>query len=251
MMRGSLIILLFIVLSLALVTGNSTAKTLFYDNFDDGKIADVWKFSGKDIPQTHKGTPEWFEKNGVFSQVNEKQGDEAHAVIMQDFPELITIQAKVRLDSWANGDSARAGLGLRVGKATGRGYNFLFHNTQSTIQFLNDQSAWGNSGAYEFKVGEWYWMQFHISEDNVLHGKVWKDGEKEPAKWMLEQPAFGETRPWKDGYPSLNGGTSPHGGSCTVSFDEAEVWDEDGPTPKAVSYVGKIAFTWAGIKSER
>ena len=93
-------------------------------------------------------------------------------------------------------------------------------------------------------------MQFHIDKSKMLQGKVWAEGEKEPADWMLEQAAFGTDRPFKDGYPTLNGGTSTHGGSCTASFDEVEIWDEDGPSPKAVEPDGKLAITWAKVKSE-
>jgi len=235
----------------ALIVGNATGETLFYDDFEDGVISEAYAFSGEDLPQTHAGKGEWVEEGGVFSQTSTSQGDEAHAVIMdKQYPELITIQAKVRIDSWVNGDSARAGLALRVGEDSGRGYNFLFHNTQSTIQFLNDQAAWGNSAVYDFEVEKWYWMQFHIDKDMMLHGKVWEDGEAEPDDWMHEQDAFGDVRPWEGGYPALNGGTSPHGGEVTVSFDEVEIWDEKGPSPKAVQPAGKITSTWAGIKSE-
>jgi hypothetical protein len=237
----------------ALTIGNADSKTLFYDDFEDGIISEVYKFSGEDLPQTNAGTPEWVEEEGVFSQVSTSQGDEAHAVIMEQYPELITIKAKVRIDSWQDGDTARGGLALRVGEATGRGYNFLFHNTQSTIQFLNDQSSWGSTGAYDFEVEKWYWMQFHIDESMELHGKVWEVGETEPNDWMLDQAAFGDVRPWEGGYPALNGGTSPHGGSVTVSFDDVEIWDEDGSTLAdfiSVGPAGKIAATWAGVKAE-
>lgn len=244
-----LIVLIVIMLAYFFFTSKAAAKTLFYDDFEDGVIAEFYKFSGEDLPQTHAGAGEWVEKDGVFSQTSTSQGDECHAVIMdQEHPELITIHAKVRIDSWVNGDSARGGLALRVGMDTGRGYNFLFHNTQGTIQFLNDQSAWGSSGAYEFEVEKWYWMQFHIDESMELHGKVWEANEPEPKSWMLEQAAFGDLRPWENGYPALNGGTSPHGGSVTVSFDNVQIWDQDGPTPIAVNPRRILTSTWAAIK---
>jgi hypothetical protein len=233
-----------------LATGNAVGETLFYDNFENGVISNAWKFSGTDLPQTNAGTPEWVEAGGVFSQTSTSQGDEAHAVIMdQEFPELITMEAKVRLDSWQDGDTARAGLVLRVGADTGRGYNFLFHNNLSTIQFLNDQSAWGNTASYSFEIGPWYWMQFHIDADQTLHAKVWADGEAEPNAWMLEQAAFGEARPWEGSYPALNGGTSPHGGSVTISYDDVQIWDEAGPSPvTAVKPTEKASITWGELK---
>lgn len=240
-----------------LTVSNAVGETLFYDDFEDGVISDAWAFSEEDLPQGEAGKPEWVEENGVLKQTSEKTGDPAHAVIMdQQYPELITIQAKVRVDSWPGGDAARSGLVLRVGKDSGCGYGFLFHADQSTIQFLNDWITWGDSATYDFEIGSWYWMQFHIDADKVLHGKVWKDGETEPDEWMLEQAQadLGAERPWKDGYPGLCGGSSDGWGntSSTSSFDDAEVWDEGGRTPgiTPVKPAGKISITWAKVKTE-
>lgn len=254
MQKKKLLLAVLIILSLFLLlcfglSKIAVGKTVFFDDFEDGIIADYYAFSGEDLPQTHAGQGEWIEQGGVFSQTSVSQGDECHAVIMdQSYPELITILTKVRIDSWVDGDFARGGLALRVGEDTGRGYNFLFHNNQSTMQFLNDQSAWGSSDVYEFEIEEWYWMQFHIDADGMLHGKIWGANEPEPAGWMLEQPAFGDLRPWQGGYPAINGGTSPHGGSVTVSFDNVQIWDQDGPSPLAIVSKHWLTTTWAVIK---
>ena len=156
------ILALIVILMFVILSSVAYAKTLFYDNFNDSKIDSVYIFSGKDLPQTAAGTPEWVEKDGVLSQVSEAQGDECHAAAKMEFPEIITAKVKIKFLVWAAGDSARGGLGLRVGKASGRGMDFLCHNTQSTIQFLNDQSAWGVSGNYDFKTDKWYWMLFQM-----------------------------------------------------------------------------------------
>lgn len=47
--------------------------------------------------------------------------------------------------------------------------------------------------SYRWKSGQWLWMKLNVSEKEtedglvwVAQGKVWKEGEKEPEKWMIE-----------------------------------------------------------------
>jgi hypothetical protein len=229
------------------------AETLFYDDFEDGKIGDVYVL---DAPQTLPGKPNWVEEGGVLKQTEPRPGDECYAIIAEDieFPELITIQAKVRVDSWENGDGARCGVGLRLNPDTGRGLSLLFHNTQNQLQFLSDQASWGNQTAVDGEVGKWYWFKFYVDEKDDLLGKAWADGEDEPKDWMLEQNiAFtAADRTIAGGYqfPALNacGTDAARAGTNTVSFDEVEVYDEGGPSPKAVNAQGKLAATWGGLK---
>jgi hypothetical protein len=120
----------------------------------------------------------------------------------------------VRVDSWAGGDGARAGVSLYNDPATGKGYNLLFHNNTSTVQFLDDGVAWGNSYTFSWSVGTWYWFKLAMI-NGTLYGKVWQDGTSEPANWMFTQSG------WTDrtgGAPGLNGGSSISGTSATVSF---------------------------------
>lgn len=56
----------------------------------------------------------------------------------QEFPPVITIQAKRRIDEWQDGDTARGGVAVRGNVTYGQGYTFLVHNMDGTIQFLND-----------------------------------------------------------------------------------------------------------------
>ena len=229
------------------------AETLFFDDFEDGKIGDVYVL---DAPQTHVGNPEWVEEEGVLKQVSLKSGDETYAIIANDieFPKMITIQAKVRVDSWVDGDAARCGVGLRLNPDVGRGLSLLFHQDQNRVQFLSDQASWGTQIPFPWEVGKWYWFKFHVDENDDLLGKVWEDGEAEPDDWMMEQNiAFtAADRSYEGGYqfPALNasGKELNRAGDNTVSFDDVEVYDEGGPSPKAVSARGKLAVTWGEIK---
>jgi len=78
------------------------------------------------------------------------------------------------------------------------------------VQFLHDHVAWGNSYAFAWQVGTWYWFALR-QEGGVLYGKVWADGEAEPEGWMFQQDDWAP----RAGAPGLNGGTA--------SFDDFAV----------------------------
>ena len=120
----------------------------------------------------------------------------------------------MRVDSWAGGDYARAGVSLGD-DGSGRGYNLLFHKDTNTVQFLYDFTAWGSSYAFAWQVGTWYWFALR-QEGGVLYGKVWADGQAEPTSWMFRQDGW-DRRP---GSPGLNGGTYS---ASTASFDDFSV----------------------------
>jgi len=230
------------------------AETLFFDDFQDGVIDDVYVL---DAPKTHlENDPIWAEEDGVLKQKEPRPGDETYAIIANDieFPPVITVQAKVRLDSWVDGDGARCGLGLRNNPDIGQGLSLLFHQDQGRIQFLSDQASWGIQATFTWEVGTWYWFKFLVDEDDNLLGKVWADGEAEPDDWMLEQHIgfTGADRSIAGGYQfaALNASGTDVGraGENTISFDDVEVYDEGGPSPQAVNPQAKLTTTWGELK---
>jgi YD repeat-containing protein len=163
---------------------------------------------------------DWVQSGGVYSQTSTAEGDPKKAVATgPEWPADMEVTARVRVDSWDDGDYARAGVGVRTDTETGAGYNLVFHGTDQ-VQFLNDGVAWGNSYSFEWEVGAWYTFKLRV-EGSTLLGKVWAVGEAEPAEWMFEQTG------WTDrtgGAPALNGGSSlTDNGSATASFDDVEV----------------------------
>jgi PKD repeat protein len=195
---------------------NSTLKTdyilvpvsgCFSDNFNDNSIGPAWAFIG--------GT--WSESGGVLAQTSSANGDPRKAIISNAGlinNQNYVITAKVRIDSWVDGDYARGGVSLFSNTGDGNGYNLVFHNDHNTVQWLDDRVAWGPSYTFSWSTGTWYWFKMK-SESGTLYGKVWQDGSPEPATWPYTWARSGRT-----GYPALNGGSSDGVSSATVSFDD-------------------------------
>jgi hypothetical protein len=189
----------------------TTAATSFNDNFNDNAVSGAWAFFGS-------GT--WTEQGTILRQDSTAQGDPCKAILSasgKTFGANQTILAKVYVNTWTDGDSARAGVCLFSGTGDGRGYGLLFHNNHSTIQFLDDGTAWGSSYSFTWTNATWYWFKLKM-ENGTLSGRVWQDGAAEPTAWPYTWARSGRT-----GYPALNGGTSGHGGACTVFFDDVTV----------------------------
>jgi hypothetical protein len=183
----------------------------FNDNFSDNAIGSAWSFYGSGA---------WSESGTILRQDSTAQGDPCKAIISNsgiNFGSNHTILAKVYVNSWTDGDTARAGVSLFTGTGNGQGYNLIFHNNHSTVQFLDDGTAWGPSYTFNWTNQTWYWFKLQMSS-GVLSGKVWQDGASEPGSWP-----YTWTRSGRSGYPAINGGTSGHGGSCTVFFDDVTV----------------------------
>jgi len=224
-------------------------KVLWKDTFDDGKIDSKYKF------QNHPG--KWVEANGVISQTDPAPGDHCYLVIQGGFAEPHAAIVKIRIDDWADHDLSRAGLGFRLDQNDGAGYAFLIHHTLSNMEFLNDHLAWKNNDTPppfgKVEIGKWYWMKALIN-DKGFYGKIWPDGENEPAKWLLESGFdFGAVRA-PSGNCGLNGGSNQGAGKTNVSFDNWAICDSaDECTPKLfmapVGSEGKLSTTWASVKS--
>ncbi|MBN1411516.1 MAG: sulfatase-like hydrolase/transferase [Spirochaetales bacterium] len=182
----------------------------FSDDFSDNSMGSAWT--------TYSGS--WSETGGILRQDSTSQGDPCKAIAADTGLSLggnQTITAKVYIDSWSEGDSARAGVSLFTGTGDGRGYNLLFHNNHSSVQFLDDMVAWGTSYTFDWSNQTWYWFKLKM-ENGTLYGKIWQDGSAEPSNWP-----YSWTRSGRSGYPALNGGTSGHGGSVTVYFDDVTI----------------------------
>jgi hypothetical protein len=197
------------------------ATCTFNDNFSAATTGSAWQLA----TGTGGNPGTWVQSGGVYAQTNilGQYGDPKKAIIANaglDPTADYTITAKVRVDSWVAGDYARAGVSLFSNTTNGHGLNLLFHSAvgnQNTIEFLDDQLAWGNSYAFTWTIGTWYWFKL-TSNAGTLYGKVWADGDSEPGTYP-----YTWTRSGRTGYPALTGGSSNAGGNSTVSFDDVSV----------------------------
>ncbi|MBI1930253.1 hypothetical protein HYR99_39125, partial [Candidatus Poribacteria bacterium] len=79
-------ILFFILFFVFFCGAHATAKTLWFDSFDDGKLDE------KNYKYT-KG--KWIEEDGVIKQTGKATGDPTHAIILiPDPPDELTIEAR-------------------------------------------------------------------------------------------------------------------------------------------------------------
>jgi subtilisin family serine protease len=232
------------------VSGTGGAVAAFTDGFDSTSIASGWSFKN--------GT--WVQADGVLSQTSTASADPRKALATgAAFSTNQQIIAKVRVDSWIDGDYARAGVGLRTDPTTGQGYNLVFHyagGTRNNVQFLNDGVVWGNRYSFNWTVGTWYWFKL-TTVNGVLYGKVWPDGTPEPSAWAFTQSGWSART---SGVPALNGGAALNGGTATVSFDDVSVQDPavNVPSPPAAptgltataASSSQINLSWNDVSNE-
>ncbi len=192
----------------AVVTPPVDPDALFRDDFGGSALGAAWRTVGGN----------WVQRDGVLSQSALQPGDPQKAMVADRvYPHNVEVSARVRVDSWAGGDWARAGVSLSQ-NAGGAGYNLLFRD--GGVQFLNDYAAWSPLFPFDWNVGTWYHFKLR-SADSVLYGKVWQDGTSEPSDWMFSQSGWDNR--W-DGFAGLNGGS----GGSTASFDDIVVTSVEG-----------------------
>ena len=76
------------------------------------------------------------------------------------------------------------------------------------------------AATFPCQTGIWYWMKL-CKTPGTLRGKAWRDGEPEPADWMVSWTGFDEAL---TGYPALLGASGGPGvAGSTVSFAECHV----------------------------
>jgi formylglycine-generating enzyme required for sulfatase activity len=204
-------------------------QELFTGTFPGTALSAPWKAIG--------GT--WTVQQDVLAQREAGLDDPCKVLLVADDPEAlsagITVTAKLRLDTWTGDDQARAGVGLCCDPETGYGLNLAFNRGQ--LQFVHDYVVWAPGCAFPYQTGVWYWLKL-CKLAGELKGKAWRDGEPEPADWMVSWTGFD---PLLTGYPALLGSSGGAGSAgSTVSFAECRV-TRSGPSPTA--YYSKKA-TW-------
>lgn len=179
--------------NVATYCGDSTSAAVYNQRTQDIKTGLEGLWNGTDHYVTHRGAA-WTTKNGtwsesgqILSQTSTANGDPKKAIISNSgvtFPNNLMITAKVKVNSWTDDAYARAGISLFSNIGDGRGYNLLFHQNHSTVQFLDDEIAWGPSFDFNWSDNTWYWFKLK-SQNGTLYGKVWQDGSAEAVQLAL------------------------------------------------------------------
>ncbi|SPE60309.1 hypothetical protein SBV1_410023 [Verrucomicrobia bacterium] len=168
----------------------------------------------------------WGSKADSLAQTDDSLTDPKKALAIIGTPEELStnllVVAKVRIDAWPTQSDSRIGITVCSDPDSGRGYNLVFH--RGKLQFMRDYVAWGEGRPFPYETGNWYWLKLRKETDG-MEGKAWKDGDPEPADWMV---TWDEGDDEAVGYPGLNGGVL--GGPAQLSFAEFRVERIPGPT---------------------
>jgi len=189
----------------------NSEKEVFSCDFKT-KLARPWKMVGG----------KWVLKDGHLKQTDPRPADPTKAIIVIgegcDVSSDVSVIARLRLDSWKDGQWARAGISVCSDPASAHGYNLVFH--KGRLEFVHDFVTWGPGVAFPYKAGTWYWMKLRKTAGQ-LKGKAWPHNGPEPADWMVTWRGRDEK---VTGYPALVGGSGGPGEDiCTVSFARCRV----------------------------
>ena len=208
-------VLLVVLMLPGVVRASAERRQVFSCTFQD-KPAKEWKFVGG----------KWAVREGCLEQTDPGPADPKKAILMageeEDDSTEVVVTAKLRFEGETRDPKSRAGISVCSDPENGCGLNLVFFDGK--LQFLNDYVAWGESVPFVCQSGQWYWMKLWKSGDE-MKGKAWKDGEKEPADWMVRWDGYDTEMA---GYPGLNGG-SYEGNSVSFAQVQVEI-ERGGPT---------------------
>ena len=167
----------------------------------------------------------WEVKDGCLQQTDPRPPDPTKAILVvgdrEEISDEVVITARLRLDSWKEGDWARAGISVCSDPVTARGYSLVFH--QGRLEFVHDYVSWGPGAKFSCQTGVWYRMKL-ARQAGELKGKAWLETDPEPAAWLVTWKHGGEE---VTGYPALVGGSGgPNEDVCTVSFAGCQVFQD-------------------------
>ena len=87
----------------------------------------------------------WELEDGCLKQTDPRPADPSKAIVVigdgDDVSTDVTVVAKLRLDSWKDGEWARAGISVCSDPTSGRGFNLVFHNGK--LEFVHTLNGSG------------------------------------------------------------------------------------------------------------
>ena len=233
-----LIILCFILVFASFSFSVANAKTLFFDDFEGGTKG-KWVFA--DLDGKGKWETATFDGRGVFKV--DSNGAWTGATVdgvasLKDYDELWAT-CKFRAEQEIGSCNE---LGLLTNPEALSG-NWYLSTCEGGSEVGIDECgvAWHSRVAYKWELDEWYNMKIMIAKDDTMYGKMWPEGEDEPAKWLTQEKLTSHLD--EDGVGLMSY-------QCVTYFDDVVVAsDEQSLTPKSVLPKGKLAVSWGQIKS--
>ena len=138
--------------------------------------------------QTGGGT--WSIVNETLENIGDpNHGDPCKLILnaLGSLPCGVEMTIEMDVTQFGGGDYGRMGLSCDM-DSSGSGYCALFHNVQSSLDFLNDLRSWGNNTGYSWSLNAWYNMEFEVINPATNEGmvKVWPVGSAEPSSWTID-----------------------------------------------------------------
>lgn len=232
----NLTLFLDIMILISAVLTMANADTLFSDDFEAG-LRDMWVFSDKG------GQGDWNVVEEDGNHILQKTGSGWMIISVDDVGgveggEEVWARVRVRCDVAAADEGAEVGLLIDPASATGNWY-FTVRATSGQAGFDELGVAWHDLVPYpDWSVGDWHQMKLAIIDD-TFYGKVWPDGEDEPADWVSQTTLTSHLD--QDG---VGFGTDTN----EVSFDDLIVADREESLILAVDPKENLPVAWGMVK---
>lgn len=230
--------MLFLAVLILFICGASIsiAEMLFSDDFEGG-LKNIWIFSergGKDAWNVAKdGNNSVLKKTGnswtiisVDGVAGVKSGKEVWAT------------ARIRCDVAAADEGTELGLLIDPANSTGNWY-FTVRAITGQAGFDELGVAWHELIPYaDWKVGVWFKVKVAVIGD-IFYGKLWPDGQKEPADWTNKTTMTSHLDQDGVGFAT---------DTNEVSFDDLIVGDSEDSLVLSVDPKEKLSVVWGKIK---
>ena len=226
--------LLFLIISIPIV---ANAETLFSDDFQAG-LGKEWIFSergGADAWKVveDKGGNKILQKTGSSWTIISVDG-----VASLDGGKEIWATAKIRCDVATADEGTELGVLIDPAVSNGNWY-FAVRAMSGQAGFDELAVAWHDLVPYDsWSVGDWHYAKVAVIGD-IFYGKVWLDGDFEPADWITKTTLTSHLDQDGVGFAV---------DTNEVSFDDLVVSDDEAGLVLSVDVAGKLPLTWGNIK---
>ena len=226
-----------IVLALVLcVSSSANSGTLFSEDFENG-LRDIWVFSERG------GQDDWNVVEQDGNHILQKTGTSWTIISVDDVAgveggKAVWATARIRCDAATKNEGTELGLLINPANSNGNWY-FTVRAQSGEAGFDELNLAWHDMVPYpDWSVGDWHRVKVAVI-DSIFYGKIWKDGEDEPADWISQTQLTSHLDQDGVGFAT---------DTNEVSFDDLIVADGEDGLILAVDPQAKLSVTWGRIK---